>query len=231
MQYTYRDSFSTAQISFWTHWFCCHLLLLPFFVSALLHQQNISLWGLFHLGKQKKSIQGKIGWIGRVGLRGHDIFGQKLWTLSAVWAGVLVNHPSWNGQMHWKSLQKNSLRPNAASQNTSWYTDPDGFPEHSPNMGNLYYKGLILQKIILWVFWGVPLVCLHMYLLRYMICKFFSWSMSCLFTLWYLLKNKVFNFNEVQFIYFFLPLIMLLVSCLRRLPTQSHKDLLLYHLL
>ena len=29
------------------------------------------------------------------------------WTLHVVWAGALLNHPSWNGQMHWKSLKKN----------------------------------------------------------------------------------------------------------------------------
>ena len=33
-------------------------------------------------------------------------FGSKnFWTFSAVWAGGLVNHPSWNGQTHWKDLQ------------------------------------------------------------------------------------------------------------------------------
>ena len=54
------------------------------------------------------------------------------------------------------SLQKNSLKPNAASHNnTSWYTDTDGFLEHSPSRRSLYYKGSILQKIIL--VWGAPL--------------------------------------------------------------------------
>ena len=49
-----------------------------------------------------------------------------------------------------ESLQKNSLKPNAASHdNASWYTDTDGFSEYSPSQGNLYYKGPILQKIIL----------------------------------------------------------------------------------
>ena len=31
---------------------------------------------------------------------------KKCWTLSAVWAGVLVNYPSWNRQTWWKSLKK-----------------------------------------------------------------------------------------------------------------------------
>ena len=37
-QYTYRDIFSTAQHSFWTHWFWCLLVFLPFFVSPFPHQ-------------------------------------------------------------------------------------------------------------------------------------------------------------------------------------------------
>ena len=47
------------------------------------------------------------------------------------------------------SFQKNSLNPNAASHNNaSWFTDTDGFLEHSPSRESLYYKGLALQKII-----------------------------------------------------------------------------------
>ena len=73
------------------------------------------------------------------------------WTLRAVWADALVDHPSWNGQISWKSpKKKNSLKPNTASHNTtSWYTDTDGFLEHSPSRGSLYYKGCALQNIIL----------------------------------------------------------------------------------
>ena len=45
------------------------------------------------------------------------------------------------------SLQKNSLKPNAASHdNASWYTDTDGFLEHSPRGGSLYYKGPAFRK-------------------------------------------------------------------------------------
>ena len=43
------------------------------------------------------------------------------WTLSVVWVGALINHPS---------LKKKSPKPNAASHNNaSWYTDTDGFLE------------------------------------------------------------------------------------------------------
>ena len=49
-----------------------------------------------------------------------------------------------------KSLQKNSLKPDAASHNkASWNTGAGGFLEHSPGGESLYYKGPTLQKIIL----------------------------------------------------------------------------------
>ena len=47
--------------SFWTHWFLCLLVLLPFFVSLLPHQQNVSIWGHFSSGKQKKVPWGMMG--------------------------------------------------------------------------------------------------------------------------------------------------------------------------
>ena len=54
------------------------------------------------------------------------------------------------------SKKISSLKLNAASHNNaSWYTDLDGFLEHSPSQGSLYYKGFILQKIIPG-FWGPP---------------------------------------------------------------------------
>ena len=57
------------------------------------------------------------------------------------------------------SLHKNSLKPNAASHNaTSWYTDTDGFLEHSSSRRGLYYKWPALQKRILFFFGGGPLV-------------------------------------------------------------------------
>ena len=61
------------------------LILMPFgasaffFVPPLPHWQNVSLWGLFHPGKQKEKVTwGESVWIGRVGHRGHAVFGQKL---------------------------------------------------------------------------------------------------------------------------------------------------------
>ena len=60
IQYTYQDISSTAQNSFWTHWFWCLLGLLPFCFNSS-HQQNISLWGLFYPGKQEKLLKLRSG--------------------------------------------------------------------------------------------------------------------------------------------------------------------------
>ena len=51
---------------------------------------------------------------------------------------------------HVESSKKNSLKPNTASDNNaSWYTDTDGFLEHSPSGGSLCYKRSTPQNIIL----------------------------------------------------------------------------------
>ena len=145
MQYTW-DVFSTAQNSFWTH-----LILMPFSAKPV--------WGLFSSGETKLSLWGSDQVNRAVGAQGSCCFWSKPDECS-VWCkqvGALVNHPAWNGQMCWKSLQKkkNSLKLTVASHNNaSWYADTDGFLEHSPSGGSLYNKGPTLQKINL--FWGVP---------------------------------------------------------------------------
>ena len=61
----------------------------------------------FNLEKQKPAALGEIRWVGRVGHRGHGIFWSKTAEHSAPCGQVRsINHPSWNGQMLWKSLQK-----------------------------------------------------------------------------------------------------------------------------
>ena len=60
---------------------------------------------------------------------------------SVVWACALINHQSWNGQACWV-FKKNPLKLNADYHNfASWFTDTDGFLEHSPSGGSLYYNG------------------------------------------------------------------------------------------
>ena len=52
-------------------------------------------------------------------------------------------------------FKKHSLKLNTPCHNdTSWYTDSDGFLEHSPTRGGLHYKESTLQKIILGVLAG-----------------------------------------------------------------------------
>ena len=62
---------------FWTHQFWWLLVILPFFVSPLLHWQNVSLWGLFSSGKKKSCSEwdqmNKKG-----GAPGPAVLGQKL---------------------------------------------------------------------------------------------------------------------------------------------------------
>ena len=60
IQCTYQHIFSTAQNSFWTRRLLCLLVLLPFFVSPLPHQQNISLWGL--LSSRETNKQKSLWW-------------------------------------------------------------------------------------------------------------------------------------------------------------------------
>ena len=153
MQYNYGDIFSIAQNRFWT-WFWCLLVLLLFFALPLPHCQNVTFEDFFHLGKQKNSRLGQIRWMGEWDTGTMPFLVKNCWTLSTVWAGVLIKHPPWNGQTHWKHLQKNSLKLNASTashNNASWYTNTDGFLEHSPSGGeytHLYYKGPTIQKII-----------------------------------------------------------------------------------
>ena len=146
-----RHFFSTAQNSFWTCWFWCLLVLLPFLVSPLPDQQNIFLWGLFLSGETKKSHSGWDLVNRQGGAAGHATSGQKL--LNTAQCEQVRSHITHHGQMHWV-FKKISLTPNAASHNNAiWYTDTGGFLEHSLSGGSLYYKGPILQKIIL-VFGG-----------------------------------------------------------------------------
>ena len=61
-------------------------------------------------------------------------------------------------------FKKNSPKPNTASHNNaSWYTEADGFLEHSLSGGSLHYKGPTLQKIIP-VLFGSPLIVIMLYI-------------------------------------------------------------------
>ena len=127
MQYIYRDVFSTAQK------FLNSSILMPFSASA------IFLFRLFHIGKMRtfssretkkswffpsgeankiKVAWGEIGWIGRVGHRGHD-----LQNTQCVLGSCPCKSPGMKRANALTILEKNSLKPNTASNSVSWYTD------------------------------------------------------------------------------------------------------------
>ena len=139
MQYTYQDVFSTAQNSVWTRQFWYLLVLLLFFVSSLLHRQNIFLWGLLSPGETKKKSPGaRLGEWERSG-KGVMLFLVKnCWTLSAMWADMLINHPSWNGQTSESLQNKYTAVEHSFSQQHLLVHDTDVFLEHSPSGGSLY---------------------------------------------------------------------------------------------
>ena len=98
--------------------------------SPLPHWHNVSLWGLFSLGKQTKKVaQGEIGSRGRGRHSGHAVLGQKLlntqhgFSIETTWklpadqqCCSLINHPSWNGQTRWVFKKKISEAECSLSQ-------------------------------------------------------------------------------------------------------------------
>ena len=105
---------------------------------------------LFHLFHISRSHSGQ-DWVNSEGgaWGSCHFLVKNCWTLSMVWAGALVNHPSWNGQMCWKSLQKKihwgQMQPLTIMPAS---TDADRFLEHSPSGGSLYCEGPVFQKIM-----------------------------------------------------------------------------------
>ena len=65
------------------------------------------------------------------------------------------------GKLSERVLKNNSLKPNAASHNNaSWYTDTDGFLEHSPSWGKPALQGACPPEDKSGVSWLPP----HMYI-------------------------------------------------------------------
>ena len=105
-----HSPFDTIHLS--RHFFYCSkqflslLILMPFsaslifcFISSTL-AKRFSL-GLFSSGETHKNILlgVRFGEYGGWGMGVMPFLVKNCWTLSIVWAGALVNHPSWNGQM------------------------------------------------------------------------------------------------------------------------------------
>ena len=73
-------------------------------------------------------------------------FGQKLLnTQKCGQVCLLITHHEMGKHVE-RVFKKNALKLNIASHNR--YTGTDGFLEHSPSGGSLYYKGPALQKVI-----------------------------------------------------------------------------------
>ena len=89
MQYTYLDVFSTAPNCFWI---LKSLWVLLLFLFHLFHIcKTFTFEDFFHLGKHEKAAQGN----SEGGPWGSCLFFVKnCWTLSVVWALILINHPS-----------------------------------------------------------------------------------------------------------------------------------------
>ena len=99
--------FIPAQESFWIHRFWCLLVLLLAFVLPLPHSSTSPLRTFFIQGNKKKGRPRQEQITREGGAWGSCCFGSKTAEHSAQgWAGALLNHPSWNGQTHWKNLQK-----------------------------------------------------------------------------------------------------------------------------
>ena len=151
LQDTYRDVFFHCSKQFLNL-----SILMPSSASAVFcfpsykWTKSFPLRTFFPVGRQKKNSHSgwDCDWRGQGTGVIYAVLVKNCRTLSTVWAGVLINHPSWNRQTHWKSLQKNSLKLHAPSLNTSWCSDTDGFLEHSPSRRSLYCKGPALQKVI-----------------------------------------------------------------------------------
>ena len=80
-------------------------ILMPFSAPAVFCSTSSTLAKCF-IGGKEKSCLGR-DWVNREGRAlGSGWFWSKTAEHSSVWAGALVNHPSWKGQMCWKSLQK-----------------------------------------------------------------------------------------------------------------------------
>ena len=107
---------------FLVHWFWCLLVLLPFCFTSSTSAKRLPLGTFFIWGNKKKSSGWD--WVSREdGAQTMLFLVKNCWTLSLVWAGMLINHPSWNRQTRWRSIstskKKNSLI--SQCQLVHWY--------------------------------------------------------------------------------------------------------------
>ena len=138
-----------AQNSFWTHWFWCLLVLWLFFVSPL-QAKHFPLRMFFHPWKKKKSCLGRDSVNREGGAWGPCGLGQKLLNTQCSVGRCAPESPTmkWANTLE-KSFKKCKEAKCSLSQQCQLVYCTDGFLEHPPSGGSLYYKGPTLQKIIL----------------------------------------------------------------------------------
>ena len=141
-------------IDFNAFWYFCHFLFHLFYINKTFPFEDF-----FHPGnKQTKVAWGKIRCIGNVVPLGSGCFWSKLLNTQCCVNRCVHNSPIMKWANASKESSKNPLKLSAAPHSSaSGYTDTDGFLEHSPSGGILYYKGPALQKII--PFWGCFFFC------------------------------------------------------------------------
>ena len=139
-------------------------ILIPFsastvFLFYLFHTHKMFPFeDFFHQGNEKKNRLGRRDQVNREGgVQGSCCFCSKTVEHSA-WCGQVcswVTHHEMGKHIERMLKKKFTEAERSLSQHPSGYTDIDGFLQHSPNGGSLYYKGPALQKIIPF-FGGVP---------------------------------------------------------------------------
>ena len=136
------------------------MLLLFFCFTSFTSAKHFPLRTVFIQGNKQTNKKSGWDWVNREGgAWGSCCLGSKTAEHSVRCGQVcskITHHEMGKGA---ERVFKNSLKPNTTSHNSAtWYTDTDGFLEHSSSRGRLYYKGLILQKITLF-FGGFPFLC------------------------------------------------------------------------
>ena len=116
MQYTYRDFFPLLKADFELINFCC-------FLFHLFHiNKTFPFEDCFHSRKQKNLTRGEIGWTGRVGHRGHAVFGQKPLTAQCSVGRCARKSPI----MKWANALKKSSKTSHWSRTQPLTTTPAG---------------------------------------------------------------------------------------------------------
>ena len=105
------------------------------FVSPLPPQREFPFEDFFHPGNQRKLLGagGEIWWMGRVGHGGHAFFWSKTAEHSARCGQVRSESPIKKWANALRVFKKRFTEAEAASHNTSWYSDTEGFLVRSPS--------------------------------------------------------------------------------------------------